>query len=797
MPKDQPSVSPGQFSTFGDLLRYLRERAHLSQRELASLVGYHFSFISYLEKNTRSVDEASLLGRFVPALGLEDKPEWVARLVNLSAAKKMEPQYSKSLAEPSPNETKADGLPPSLTSMLGRDYESARLRKMILDPNIRLISVLGPPGVGKTCLSLNVARLVQSAFKNGVVFVDLAAVRENHFLLPAIANALEIPSHPTMTVDDAMKTALADKNLLLFLDNFEQLASAAPLLLPLLGSAANIKILVTSREVLRLRGEHEIHLLPLPVPPPGNPAGVSTLMDFPSVSLFVERARSVKPEFKLDEENASYISEICSCLDGLPLAIELAAARIRTMSLASMIEQFNRRFDWLSQGARDLPEWRQTLFGAIEWSINLLTDKERALFYRLSIFSGGWTLAAAEQVCSDDSLCPRKEVIGLLIQLTEKSLILPEDEDSRFSFMETLREYASQGLEKSGELEYLRQRHFEYYLGFMQAAQPNIRQGAHQLIWLSRTEREYPNLRLALGWAVEKKERASHAMQLGLCVHNFWVTRSYIHEARQWLSKILALDPSPSQIRANLLRFASDYASSQGEYAQAQTFEEEAMNISRALQDEPGIYFSMDGMAMLAGVQGDYERASSLLEEVLVYRRRQRDDVLLAATLNNLAIASRRLGNLERAQGLFVEAVRINREKENTKSLSHSLHGLAEINTQQGNYKDALKLFKEGIEIRLQLLDMKGLAYSLDSLALLVEQMGDVNIAVKLKGASSQIREKIGLPVTPAMKNENEDFLDRLRRELGIKKFETAWFDGQTMSLKQIAGEVQGLWVGE
>lgn len=796
MPKDQRTVSPEHFSTFGDLLRYLRERAHLSQRELAALVGYHFSYISYLEKNTRAVDEASLLGRFVPALGLEDDLEWAKRLLELSKVKNGDMPLSVRSAESTVGETKADGLPPSLTSMIGREVESARLRKMILNPDIRLVSVLGPPGVGKTCLSLNVARALQPAFQDGVLFVDLAVVSDPQYLLPAIAAALGIAGSAAVSAEEALKPALAEKNLLIVLDNFEQVVSAAPLLLPLLGAAPRIKTLVTSREVLRLRGEHEFHLDPLPIPPRDGLPIDSNLMDFSSVALFVARARAARPEFHVDEKNASFAAEICSRLDGLPLAIELAAARIRTMSLASMIEQFDRRFDWLSQGARDQPEWRQTLTGAIEWSVNLLTEQERALFHRLSIFPGGWTLAAAEEICSDDVLCGRSEVFRLLIHLMEKSLVIPEDEDGRFSFLATIREFAFAGLGKSGELETLRKRHFEYYLRFMQAAKPNIRQGAHQLLWLDRTEREYPNLRLALEWAVEKTERASQAMELGFCVHGFWVTRSYIRDARQWLSKILALDPSPNRIRADLLRFASDYASSQGEYAQAQTFEEEAMNISRALADEPGIYFSMDGMAMLSGAQGNYERASGLLEEVLVYRRRQNDAVLLAATLNNLAIATRRLGNLESAKGLFLEAVRINREKKNMKSLSHSLHGLAEIDTQQGNYENALALFKESIEVRVQLLDMKGLAYSLDSLAMLAELMGYEYIAVKLKGASDQIREKIGSPVTLATEREQKEFLNRLKSKLGGEKFETAWFDGQTMSLEQtleVVGQLRGL----
>ncbi|MBL8061664.1 MAG: tetratricopeptide repeat protein, partial [Anaerolineales bacterium] len=700
--------------------------------------------------------------------------------------KKDDPLPLREKAEPTSGEGKANSLPTSLTSMIGRDYESARLRKLILDPEIRLVTVLGPPGVGKTCLALNVAGKVLSAFEHGVVFVDLTTVHEPQFLLSAIALALGIPESSRTAVEEAVKSALSDKNLLLVLDNFEQIVDAAPKLLPLFGNAPEIKMLITSREVLRLRGEQEFHLEPLPVPLQNGKNSMEQLIDIPSVSLFIERAQAVKPEFKLDEKNASHIAEICSRLDGLPLAIELAAARTRTMSPAAMLEQFNRRFDWLSQGARDLPGWRQTLLGAVEWSATLLNERERMLFHRLSIFSGGWTLAAAEQVCSDDAICLQSEIFSLLIHLMDKSLVIPEDENGHYSFLETLREFAFEGLRKSEDYESLRRRHFEYYLNFVKTAKPHIREGKDSVVWLLRMENEYNNLRLAMAWVVESPERAGLAMDFGTNIHIFWLTRSYIREARYWLARFLALDPAPSAVRANLLRFASDYASSQGEYAQAQAFEEEAMSISKAMGDEAGIYYSLDGMAMMAGVQGDYAKAAELLEKVLIYRRQKDDLVLLTATLNNLAIATRRLGNLERAKQLFSEAAQINRQSENLKSLTHALHGLADVTLQQGNFQDALKLYQECILIRIQLGDLKGLSQALNALAMMVEQMGNELLAVKLEGAAARLRQEIGTQIPTATRGENQEFLRRLREKLGEKKFESTWFDGQTTSQKQL-----------
>lgn len=788
MPKTQQDFSPRSFTTFGDLLRYLRERAHLSQRELAVLVDYHYSYISYLEKNTRTVDEATLMGRFVPALELGDKPEWTARLLELAKNKKDEVPAVSNVAESTVSEANASFLPTSLTVMIGREYESARLRKLILDPEIRLITVVGPPGVGKTCLALNIAGKVSAAFKHGVVFVDLTPVRSPVMLFPSLALALGIAETSKTPIEEAVKIFLAKKSLLLVLDNFEQIVDAAPQLLPLLG-AANIKFLVTSREILRLRGEQEFHLAPLPVPGDTPP---EHLLDFPSVNLFVERARAVKPEFKLDEKNASLAAEICSRLDGLPLAIELAAARIRSLSLSVMLEQFDRRFEWLTQGARDLPAWRQTLQGAVEWSYSLLSEKERALFARLSVFNGGWTLEAAREVCSDDVLCPRAEVLNLLMQLVDKSLVTPNAEEERYTFLETLREFASQKLNESGELELLQKKHGDYYLKFAQTAKPHLLQGSGQLLWLHRMENEHNNLRVALAWVVELSKDAELAMEFGRAIHIFWLTRSYINEARHWLGKILALPAPPTETRANLLRFASDYASSQGDYVNADLLEEEAMSISKALGDEAGIYYSMDGMAMLAGIQGDYARTAELLEEVLLYRRKIGDKMLLVGTLNNLAIATRRLGNLERAKLLYDEAIKINREENNNKSLAHALHGLGEIHAQLKEYETAMQYHRESLLIRHQLGELKGLTHSLNAVAMTMRQLGDTLLAAKLEAAAAKIRHDLGIPIAPATLAENETFLKTLRETLGDKKFEKAWAEGQSLSREQVVALAMG-----
>jgi predicted ATPase len=771
-----PSLTPENFDTFGALLRFLRERVQLTQRELAALIGYHFSYISYLENNTRAVDDATLLGRFVPALELEEEPAWTARLLELSRRRKSQTDASAGGAHA------ADTLPPSLTPIIGREAEAGQLRELLLDPRCQLVTIAGPPGVGKTRLGVHVARGLAPAFPGGVCFVDLTAVRSPDLLVPALALALGVPPSSRGPVEETVKTALAGRQALLLLDNFEQIVDAAPQLLPLLGISPPAKMLVTSREPLRVRGEQEFHLGPLAVPAENQRHSPAEMQGFASVRLFLERARAVKPEFALDERNSPHVAEICRRLDGLPLAIELASARVRALSVSAMLEQFDRRFEWLSHGARDLPIWRQTLQGAIEWSYLLLGEKERTLFRRLAVFSGGWTLEAAEAVCGDETACPRGEVLGLLIQLANKSLVVPDPEADRYFFLETLREFASLELEGSGELETLRERHFAYCLGFVQAAQPQLEKGKDQYLWLDRTEAEHSNLRAALAWVTADPARSPQALRFGRSIHVFWLVRSYVNEARYWLGRILGMDTSPSETRAELLRFASDYASTQGDYAQAEALEQEAMEISRALGDEAGIFFSLDGMAVLAGMQGNYARAAEILEQVLAYRRRNDDRMRLTLTLNNLAIATRRLGNLERARSLFEESVQVNRLLEDRNSLAHALHGLAEVHVGQGAYAQALQFQRESAGIRHKLGDMKGMTFSLNSLAQITERLGRHPLAATLEGAAARLRQELGMPISPATRRENDELLARLRTALGDAAFEDSWREGQALA---------------
>ncbi|MBI5030658.1 MAG: tetratricopeptide repeat protein [Chloroflexi bacterium] len=768
-----------QTISFGEWLKRRRKSLDLTRDELARRVPCSVSAVWRLETNDL---------RPSPTLA-----ESIARVLNIPANQcasfvafaRGETNLPPD-AKPSVHvSVESNHLPAPLTQLIGRRREVSALVDLLRQPSVRLLTLTGPPGTGKTRLSIAVGQKVARVFRDGVHFVALEPITDPTLVAATIAQTLGVKETRDGIIR-ALTEFLRDKNLLLIVDNFEHLIPAAPLVTDLLTAAPQVKALVTSREILHLYGEHEFPVPPLElldVQRLPTTQSLTFYSRYSSIQFFKERARAAKPDFRLTTENAADVARICAWVDGLPLAIEIAAAQVKWHTATQLLAQLSQRLDALTGGPRDLTPRQQSLRGAIDWSYDLLDEAEKRLFDWLGIFVDGCAEEAISDL-SDEIRNPKSQIQNLV----EKSLVrheLDAEGSARYTMLETMREYARAKLAAVGELERAQQWHAEYYLKFAQEFLSSWRQGGDQARWLHRVQRELNNLRAALAWSIESSARVVIAQEFAIALNSFWHARGYLTEARRWLQQILALDATPSKARATMLACASDFAKFQGDYASARIFEEEGLAICQALGDQAGIHYSLEGLGMLAGMQGDYARAAELLEQVLEYRRQTNDRVRLNTALNNLALATRRLGNLERAQQLYAESVASSRQSGNENALAHALQGLGDVQTELKAYAAALDSYRAGLAIRQQQSDLKGLTFALDGIAVCSHYLGDSCLATQLTSTSEKIRQDIGLVLPAATLAEYKGFIAELRTQLGDAAFERAWAEGQVLSVEQ------------
>lgn len=780
---DEPRI------TFGEWLTRRRKSLNLTRDALAKRVPCSVSTLRRLEADDLRASP-SLAEALARALDLPEgqRAVFIAFARGERADLPVEHPLPSGGAPP-------DRLPAALTPLVGRKREIAAISETLRKPGVRLLTLTGPPGTGKTRLSLAVAQKLERSFRDGAHFVALAPVSDPKSVPAAIAQALGL-KESRAGILPALTEFLRDQRLLLVLDNFEHLIPAASLVTDLLSAAPQVKALVTSREILHLYGEHEFPVPPLElldVSRLPSSQSLSFYSRYSAIQFFKERARAAKPDFRLTGENAADVARICAWLDGLPLAIEIAAAQVKWRAPNQLYEQLRDRLEALTGGPRDLTPRQQSLRGALDWSFDLLDETEKCLFSFLGIFSDGCAedaiLEARRLIFDSAREKNQTEILKTKVRnLAEKSLLRHEllpDGSARYAMLETMRDYARRQLEARGQMERAQAWHCEYYLNFAQAARPHLIQGGEQAHWLALVEREHNNLRAALAWAITSRH-AAIAMELGWALHPFWSARSFVSEQRGWLEKILALDPAPTKTRADLLKFASDIASSQGDYEKARDLEEQGLAISKILGDEAGVYYSMDGLARLAGMQGDYAQAAELLEEALRYWRRVNDTVRLTTTLNNLAIATRRLGNHERAKQLYEEAMEVTKSVGNLSSFSHALYGLAELHADLKEYALAVQLLRESISVRYQLGDAKGLAFSLDALSMSLYGAGQPALATQLESACRKIFRELGVVTPLATRAEHENFVNQLRAALGDSAFEREWMRGESIAWEEV-----------
>jgi predicted ATPase len=729
-------------------------------------------------------------------------------------------------SEPRPN-----SLPAQRTAFIGREREAADLRQLLGRADVHLATLTGPGGIGKTRLALQVAGEMADQFPGGVCFVGLSAIGECDLIASAIAQAVGVRESGNTSPQERLIEYVAglSQPMLLLLDNFEHLVAAAPVVAQMLTAGPQLKVVVTSQAPLHIYGEHEFPVPPLALPDPKFIPPLEVLSRLPAIALFVERARAVKHQFALTKENAPAVAVICARLDGLPLAIELAAARIKLLSPSAMLARLESRLNLLTGGARDLPTRQQTLRNTVDWSYGLLNGAEQTLFRRLSVFSGGCTLEAVEAVC-DTKGDLGLDVLEGMASLVDKSLaqqVEQVDKETRFIMLSTIREYALERLAESNDESATRRAHAAYYLVLAEEGAEEI---AAQPEWLDRFEFEHENFRLAIDYLVKTGD-AEWGFRMGAALFRFWETREHLTEGRNCIARLLALEGAASRpkLRARLLFAGAVLAAAQGDYSSARPLFEESLETCVRLNDNRGVAVALNALAVnardrgefaaasllfeqcvaiwkdlgdpanisralsnLASVmklQGEYERASSLYDECLTMFRQIGDGAGVAWTLNYLGDVAREKTDLVAARSYCEQSLLEFRQLRDSWGIASTLADLASLSCDQGNNVEARRLYGESIKVFQELGHKRGIARALECLAVSAAAQSNAEQSLHLAGAAAALRQRLGVPLTPTEQPRLERALEFARRTLGNAAGLTAWMEGWAMPVEQAIQE--------
>ena len=650
-----------------------------------------------------------------------------------------------------PLKMQLNNLPTQLTPLVGREQELTAVCTLLRRPEVRLVTLTGTGGVGKTRLSLQVMADLLADFADGVCFISLAPISNPELVIPTISQTLGLKENGDQLLLDPLKASLRDKQLLLLLDNFEQVLTAAPRLSELLMACPNLKLLVTSRAVLHIRGEHEYPVPPLALPDLKRLPETETFSHYAAVALFLQRAQAVKPDFQLTSANARAIAEICAQLDGLPLAIELAAARIKLFPPQLLLARLSHRLQVLTSRTQDVPARQQTLRNALEWSYNLLDAAEQQLFRRLSVFVGGCTLEAVEAICNAFHVGAQLALDGVtslidksLLQSTEQSIDAMEE--LRFLMLETIREYGLEVLAASGEEAATRQAHAAYYLTLAEQAEQRL-VGPQQTLWLEQLEREHDNLRAALRWMLEQGgDGKEMALRLGGALWNFWWPRGYWSEGRDFLERaLLASERVAVPVRAKASGVAAGLAFIQSDYERAEVLAKESLTLCRELGYQPGIAHSLYRLGNVAWVRGNTMAARSLMEEALGVFRAVNDKEYIAYSLFSLALYANSRSEYVKACPLFEESLALFREVEHKKGIAHTLSQLAQaLFISQNDQARVRSLLEECLTLSQEIGFKEGIAASFCLSGQLALSQGDIATARSSAEESVVIYKEMG-----------------------------------------------------
>ena len=771
-------------------------------------------------------------------------PQALVRIIERALAKRPEDRYASTrdlardladlrhqIAEPGrPATFRAHPAPRPKTRLIGRAGEVAAAQALLGRGDVRIVTLTGPGGTGKSSLAHQLAEMSASQFPGGVFFVPLASITDSRIVATTLAQALGIRELPGRTPEDSLTEAMrlaGHTPMLLVLDNFEHVVDAASLVGELVSAAPGLKVLTTSRAGLQIYGEHEFPVPPLAFPNPKRLPAIETLKEFPAVALFEERARAVKPDFTLTETNAAAIAEICARLDGLPLAIELAVARIKLLSPEAMLARLESRLRLLTGGSRDVARRQQTLRGTIDWSHELLGPAEQKIFRRMAVFVGGFTIEAAEAVCGvlDDVDLEVLDGVGALVNQSLLERAPPVADEARFRMLETIREYADERLSQSPELGAIRQAHAAYYLLLAEDGASSLG-GRDEAAWLQRFDADHDNFRAALAF-LKETDRADWGLRMGVALWRFWEVRENLAEGQRQLQELLALPAAQGRtaLRARALFAAGVLADARGEFPQAVALHRESADIHRALGDERSLAVALNALAMASQKHGDLATARTLFEQSLELWRALEDRTAVSRALSNLASVVKAQEEYGLARALYEESLAASQAIGDRSGAALTLGNLGDLAREQGDSSAALTFYEQSLAAFRDLGDPWGTAGALTDLGTLTREQGEFAtaharhveslklflglghrrgiarllgelaswavaqehhaIGLRLAGAAAALRETIGAPLTPAQQSKLDRNLDAARRSLGDAESAKAWSEGRAMTVDE------------
>ncbi len=805
--------------SFGYWVRRRRKALDLTQEELAQCVGCAAVTLRKIESDERR-PSAQMAERLAHCLGLPEaeRPWFIATALGKRAPAQLLLPSDPTAGSPPGN------LPSPVTAMIGRTAEVAAIADCLRRKEARLLTLTGPVGVGKTRLAIEVGHQLLANYRNGVYLVELSSVRDPLLVPAATASVLGVREAHNRDLAQSIADFLGAKHLLLIFDNFEHLLPAASFLSTLLSACPALKILVTSRASLRLYGEHEIAVAPLPLPDANDLSGAA---DSPCVRLFYERARAARADFHLTPSQTPAVVEICRRLDGLPLAVELAAARIKLFSPRELQQRLDNRLSLLTQGAMNLPPRLQGLENAIAWSYGLLSPAQRTLLDRLAVFAGGFALPEAEAICASplvESQPPSeygttlafREVAEGIDALLGHSLLVRQtasgdnqpasnrccprcptrllrervESEPRFSMLETIREFALDRLRASGELATIQQRHAEYFTAWVVRAASHL-QGPEQDVWLVHLEREADNLRAALNWLLITRQ-AETAAHIACALGTSWQRRAHYSEGRGWLDKVLAQNAETSVddvLHGRPLQTAARLAYRQGDWQTANAYLQESLALFHSAGDQVGKAHILHDLGCIALDQADWPAAIRLNEDSLRLARDASEPIATYRALTNLGRAHLSLGDRDAAAALFHDAYKIAQRVDHTEGIAFSLTNLSWIALYAGDSAYAKTLAQDGLRLCHLLGEREIFTECLEILASTALVEGEERRAAQLSGAAEAIREELHItrPPTQPMIVTQARTVAALRAQLPETAFEVAWRQGRGMCLDAIA----------